>query len=78
MCEHFVKINLLKQIGVGFSYHTNRSFHGGEGGTFAASEDIYAFMRLWYKAFPDSRSLPFSIAGESYGGQLSPLPSSLS
>jgi carboxypeptidase C (cathepsin A) len=62
------EIDLYKKIGVGFSYHTNESFHGGEGGTFAASEDIYAFMRLWYKAFPDSRSLPFSIAGESYGG----------
>lgn len=51
----------------------NSSFHGGEGGTFAASEDIYAFMRLWYKAFPDSQSLPFSIAGESYGGHYIPV-----
>jgi carboxypeptidase C (cathepsin A) len=53
---------LDQPIGVGFSYDTNKSAHGGEGGTFAASEDIYAFMRLWYKAFPDSKSLPFSIA----------------
>lgn len=68
----FILIIKLRQIGVGFSYHTNSSYHGGEGGTFAASEDIYAFMRLWYKAFPESRSLPFSIAGESYGGNFSP------
>ncbi|KAE9366919.1 hypothetical protein N431DRAFT_350512 [Stipitochalara longipes BDJ] len=68
---------LDQPIGVGFSYHTNDSYHGGEGGTFAASEDIYAFMRLWYKAFPESRSLPFSIAGESYGGNFSSLPHDL-
>lgn len=28
---------------------------------------------LWYKAFPDSKSLPFSIAGESYGGHYIPI-----
>jgi carboxypeptidase C (cathepsin A) len=64
---------LDQPIGVGFSYSTNTSYHGGHGGTFAASEDIYAFMRLWYKAFPESKSLPFSIAGESYGGHYIPV-----
>ncbi|EPE31151.1 alpha/beta-Hydrolase [Glarea lozoyensis ATCC 20868] len=64
---------LDQPIGVGFSYSSNGSVHGGEGGTFAASEDIYAFMRLWYKAFPESRTLPFSIAGESYGGHYIPV-----
>jgi carboxypeptidase C (cathepsin A) len=64
---------LDQPIGVGFSYSSNKSAHGGEGGTFAASEDIYAFMRLWYKAFPESKSLPFSIAGESYGGHYIPV-----
>ncbi|KAG0649095.1 Carboxypeptidase Y [Hyphodiscus hymeniophilus] len=64
---------LDQPIGVGFSYSTNESAHGGAGGTFAASEDIYAFMRLWYKAFPESKSLPFSIAGESYGGHYIPV-----
>ena len=64
---------LDQPIGVGFSYSTNESAHGGEGGTYAASEDIYAFMRLWYKAFPESKSLPFSIAGESYGGHYIPV-----
>ncbi len=64
---------LDQPIGVGFSYSTNSSLHGGEGGTFAASEDIYAFMKLWYKAFPNSKSLPFSIAGESYGGHYIPV-----
>ncbi|KAK8117185.1 serine carboxypeptidase [Apiospora kogelbergensis] len=62
---------LDQPIGVGFSYSDNSSDHAR--GTFAASEDIYAFMQLWYKAFPDSRSLPFSIAGESYGGHYIPI-----
>lgn len=30
-------------------------------------------MRLWYKAFPEAQSLPFSIAGESYGGHYIPV-----
>jgi carboxypeptidase C (cathepsin A) len=64
---------LDQPIGVGFSYSDNETEHGGEGGTFAASEDIYAFMKLWYKAFPESKSLPFSIAGESYGGHYIPV-----
>jgi len=62
---------LDQPIGVGFSYSTNESdIHGG---TFAASEDIYAFMRLWYTAFPEAKTLPFSIAGESYGGHYIPV-----
>src|SRR4051812_17146499 len=64
---------LDQPIGVGFSYSSNESFHGGQGGTFAASEDVYAFMKLWYKAFPNAKSLPFSIAGESYGGHYIPV-----
>lgn len=64
---------LDQPIGVGFSYSSNHSAHGGEGGTFAASEDIYAFIQLWYNAFPESKKLPFSIAGESYGGHYIPV-----
>jgi cathepsin A (carboxypeptidase C) len=62
---------LDQPIGVGFSYSDDPADHAN--GTFAASEDIYAFMRLWYKAFPKSKSLPFSIAGESYGGHYIPI-----
>lgn len=54
---------LDQPIGVGFSYSDNPDHHAN--GTFAASEDIYIFMQLWYHAFPQTKALPFSIAGES-------------
>lgn len=62
---------LDQPIGVGFSYSDNPADHAN--GTFAAAEDVYAFMRLWYSQFPSTRSLPFSIAGESYGGHYIPI-----
>lgn len=61
---------LDQPIGVGFSYDTT---HGHANGTFAASEDIYAFMSIWYHAFPKSKDVGFSIAGESYGGHYIPI-----
>lgn len=64
---------LDQPIGVGFSYSDNTSEWKEARGTFAASEDIYAFMRLWYQKFPESKSQPFSIAGESYGGHYIPI-----
>lgn len=62
---------LDQPIGVGFSYSDNPDDHAN--GTFAAAEDVYAFMDLWYTQFPDSRNLPFSIAGESYAGHYIPI-----
>lgn len=52
---------LDQPIGVGFSWSKTAKANG----TFAASEDIYAFISIWYKHFPESHELPFSIAGES-------------
>lgn len=62
---------LDQPIGVGFSYSDNPDDRAN--GSFAAAQDVYAFMQLWYKSFPDSRKLPFSIAGESYGGHYIPI-----
>lgn len=62
---------LDQPIGVGFSYSDNPDDHAN--GTFAASEDVYVFMQLWYQLFPEARNLPFSIAGESYGGHYIPI-----
>lgn len=61
---------LDQPIGVGFSY-SSKGDHAN--GTLAASEDIYAFMSIWYHHFPESRKLPFNIAGESYGGHYIPI-----
>ena len=63
---------LDQPIGVGFSYDSSPN-PGHSNGSFAASEDIYAFMRLWYAHFPESQQQPFSIAGESYGGHYIPI-----
>lgn len=62
---------LDQPIGVGFSYSDNPEDHTN--GTFAAAEDVYIFMDLWYQLFPEARTLPFSIAGESYGGHYIPI-----
>ena len=63
---------LDQPIGVGFSYDSGPE-PGGSNGSLAASEDIYAFMRLWYAHFPELRASPFHIAGESYGGHYIPI-----
>lgn len=62
---------LDQPIGVGFSYSDNPAEHAN--GSFAAAEDVYIFMDLWYQLFPEARKLPFSIAGESYGGHYIPI-----
>lgn len=62
---------LDQPIGVGFSYSDNPEDHAN--GSIAAAEDVHAFMECWYKLFPDARKLPFSIAGESYGGHYIPI-----
>ena len=63
---------LDQPIGVGFSYDSgpNPAYSNG---TFAAAEDVYAFMQLWYAHFPESQSKPFSISGESYAGHYIPI-----
>lgn len=55
--------------GVGFSY----SEDGVINNTPTAAEDVYAFLQLFISKFPQYSKLPFSIAGESYGGRYLPL-----
>ena len=63
---------LDQPIGVGFSYDSGPNA-GHSNGSFAAAEDVYAFMRLWYAHFPESQEKPFSVSGESYGGHYIPI-----
>ncbi|OLY83801.1 Carboxypeptidase Y-like protein [Smittium mucronatum] len=51
---------------VGFSYGKSRS------SSFAAGEDVYAFVQLLYKSFPQYKDSKFHVFGESYGGHYVP------
>ncbi|ODV63184.1 S10 family peptidase ASCRUDRAFT_6748 [Ascoidea rubescens DSM 1968] len=62
-------IFLEQPIGVGYSY-SNTSKPVGT--TDAAASDVYAFLELFFKAFPKFRNNKFHIAGESYGGHYIP------
>ena len=53
---------LDQPINVGYSWSDGESVSN----TPAAAEDVYAFLQLWYKKFPQYNALPFHIAAESY------------
>lgn len=58
---------LDQPLNVGYSY--------GEGvsDTVAAGKDVYAFLALFFKTFPEYADLDFHIAGESYAGHYIPI-----
>lgn len=60
-------IFLDQPLNVGYSY--------GEGvsDTVAAGKDVYAFLALFFKSFPEYADLDFHIAGESYAGHYIPV-----
>lgn len=60
-------IFLDQPLNVGYSY--------GEGvsDTVAAGKDVYAFLALFFKTFPEYADLDFHIAGESYAGHYIPV-----
>ena len=55
---------LDQPINVGYSWSDSDSVNN----TPDAAKDVYAFLQLWYKKFPEYNKLPFHIAAESYGG----------
>lgn len=61
-------IFLDQPVNVGFSYSL-RSVSN----TVAAGKDVYAFLELFFKQFPQYQGLDFHIAGESYGGHYIPV-----
>ncbi|KAG9025357.1 hypothetical protein FS837_004961 [Tulasnella sp. UAMH 9824] len=65
--EYANMIFLDQPVNVGFSY-SNTSVTDSP----TAAEDVYAFLQLFFKAYPKYAEAPFSIAAESYGGVYAP------
>lgn len=62
-------IFLDQPVNVGFSYSS-----GSVTNTVSAGEDVYAFLELFFKQFPEyNNKQKFHIAGESYGGHYIPV-----
>jgi cathepsin A (carboxypeptidase C) len=51
-------------LNVGYSHGS-----GGASNTDAAAQDVYAFLQLFFKEFPQYADLDFHISGESYAGK---------
>lgn len=61
-------IFLDQPINVGYSYSSSSVSN-----TVAAGKDVYAFLELFFKQFPQLAELDFHIAGESYAGRYIPV-----
>ncbi|KAK2867901.1 hypothetical protein FQN49_003356 [Arthroderma sp. PD_2] len=61
-------IFLDQPVNVGFSYGANGVYN-----TAAASKDVYAFLTMFFKQFPQYAKQDFHIAGESYAGHYIPV-----
>lgn len=61
-------IFLDQPVNVGYSYSS-----GSVTNTVAAGQDVYAFLELFFKQFPEYAKRDFHIAGESYGGHYIPV-----
>lgn len=62
-------IFLDQPVNVGFSYSDSDSISN----TIAAGKDVYSFLKLFFKKFPNYSNLDFHIAGESYAGHYIPI-----
>nr|AJD23204.1 carboxypeptidase Y [Onygena corvina] len=61
-------IFLDQPVNVGFSYGSSGVYN-----TAAASKDVYAFLTMFFKQFPQYAKQDFHIAGESYAGHYIPV-----
>ena len=61
-------IFLDQPVNVGFSYSSKSVTN-----TVAAGKDVYAFLELFFKQFPEYKNVDFHMAGESYGGHYIPV-----
>ncbi|KAF7791079.1 hypothetical protein EIP86_002040 [Pleurotus ostreatoroseus] len=62
-------IFLDQPVNVGFSYSTDNSTVNNSPDS---AEDVWAFLQLFMKKYPEYAALPFHIAAESYGGTYGP------
>lgn len=62
-------IFLDQPVNTGYSYTEGDTVSD----TIAASKDTYAFLKLFFQAFPEYAPLDFHIAGESYAGHYIPV-----
>ncbi|CAO3671085.1 unnamed protein product [Rhizopus stolonifer] len=60
-------IFLDQPLNVGYSHGK-----GGATNTNAAAKDVYAFLQLFFKQFPQYADLDFHVSGESYAGHYIP------
>lgn len=58
-------IFLDQPVAVGYSYTEGEQVSD----TPQAAEDVYAFLQLFFKKFPEYSTQEFSVAAESYGGR---------
>ncbi|KAG9019709.1 hypothetical protein FRB90_010979 [Tulasnella sp. 427] len=65
--EYANMIFLDQPVNVGYSYSSKNVTDSP-----SAAEDVYVFMQLFLKAYPEYANAPFSIAAESYGGVYAP------
>lgn len=61
-------IFLDQPVNVGYSYSSSSVTN-----TVAAGKDVYAFLELFFKQFPEYKKPDFHIAGESYAGHYIPV-----
>ncbi|KAJ3000216.1 hypothetical protein HDV02_000129 [Globomyces sp. JEL0801] len=59
---------LDQPVGVGFSYSDKKKVFT----TDQAADDVYAFLRVFFHAFPKYSKLDFHVTGESYAGHYIP------
>ena len=67
--ERLNMIYLDEPIGTGFSYASDGSIVNSLD---KLAEDVYAFLQLFMRAFPQYSTLPLHIAAESWGGHYGP------
>ncbi|KAA8911273.1 hypothetical protein TRICI_003853 [Trichomonascus ciferrii] len=61
-------IFLDQPVNTGYSYSS-----GSVSDTVTAGQDVYAFLTLFFKQFPEYKDVKFHIAGESYAGHYIPV-----